>query len=186
MSHPYPLSSISVSELGPLVFIMVKRFLSTFDKVSSAVSGNTWYFDSTYCNHMSPNSQLYSSVIPTTHAPLIQTANGSHIAASHTGSVSTLTLSLSDTYLIPNLTLNLISVGQLCELGFDLWFGSFGCRVEDPRMNQVLGTGRRVGRCLSSLHSIYLPHQHAIVSCCSYCFYFSVESLAFTLRSCVS
>jgi hypothetical protein len=165
---------------------MVKRFLSTFDKVSSTVSGNTWYFNSTYCNHMSPNSQLYSSVIPTTHVPLIQTANGSPIAASHTGSVSTLTLSLSDTYLIPKLTLNLISVGQLCELGFDLWFGSFGCCVEDPRMNQVLGTGRRVGRCLSSLHSTYLPHQHPIVSCCSYCFYFSVEFLAFTLRSCVS
>uniref|UniRef100_A0A2N9J0W0 CCHC-type domain-containing protein n=1 Tax=Fagus sylvatica TaxID=28930 RepID=A0A2N9J0W0_FAGSY len=69
---------------------------------------NTWYFDSASCNHMSSDSQLFSSVIPTTHAPLIQTANGSHITAIHTGSVSTLTLSLSDTYLIPNLTLNLI------------------------------------------------------------------------------
>uniref|UniRef100_A0A2N9FBP6 Integrase catalytic domain-containing protein n=1 Tax=Fagus sylvatica TaxID=28930 RepID=A0A2N9FBP6_FAGSY len=130
------LSSIPVSELGPMVFTMVKQFLSSSDKVSSAVSGNTWYFDSACCNHMSPDSQLFSSIIPTTHAPLIQTANGSHLAASHTGSVSTSTLSLSDTYLIPNLTLNLISVGQLCELGFDLWFGSSGCRVQDPRTNQ--------------------------------------------------
>ena len=81
---------------------------------------------------MSPNSQLFSSVIPTTHTPLIQTANGSHISASHIGSVFTPTLSLSDTYPISNLTLNLISVDQLCELGFDLWFGSFGCRVQDP------------------------------------------------------
>ena len=84
--------------------------------------------------------------MPTTHAPLIQTANSSHIFANHTSSVSTSTLSLSDTYLIPNLTLNLISIGQLCELGYDLWFGSSGCRVQDPRTNQVLGTGRRVGR----------------------------------------
>ena len=84
---------------------------------------------------MSPDSQLFSSVIPTTHVPLIQTANSSHIAANHTGSVSTPTLSLSDTYLIPNLTLNLISVGQLCELGFDLWFGSSGYRAQDPRTN---------------------------------------------------
>ena len=111
MSHPHSLSSISVSELGPLVFIMVKQFLSTFDKISSAVLGNTWYFDSTSCNHMSLDSQLFASVIPTTYAPLIQTANGSHIATSHTGSVFTPTLSLSDTYLVPNLTLNLISVG---------------------------------------------------------------------------
>jgi hypothetical protein len=83
------LLSVPVSELGPLVFTMVKQFLSSSDKVSSAVSGNTWYFDSTCCNHMPTDSQLFSSVIPTTHAPLIQTANGSHIAASHTGSVST-------------------------------------------------------------------------------------------------
>uniref|UniRef100_A0A2N9G7K3 CCHC-type domain-containing protein n=1 Tax=Fagus sylvatica TaxID=28930 RepID=A0A2N9G7K3_FAGSY len=150
------LSSIPVSELGPMVFTMVKQFLSSSDKVSSAVSGNTWYFDSACCNHMSPDSQLFSSIIPTTHAPLIQTANGSHLAASHTGSVSTSTLSLSDTYLIPNLTLNLISVGQLCELGFDLWFGSSGCRVQDPRTNQVLGTGRRVGR-MFELTSLHLP-----------------------------
>ena len=28
------------------------------------------------CNHLSPDSQLFSFVIPTTHAPLIQTAYG--------------------------------------------------------------------------------------------------------------
>jgi hypothetical protein len=33
-----------VSELGPLVFTMVKQFMSTSNKVSSAISGNTWYF----------------------------------------------------------------------------------------------------------------------------------------------
>jgi hypothetical protein len=135
---------------------MVKQFMSSSDKISFAVSGNTWYFDSACCNHMSLDSQLFSSVIPTTHAPLIQTANGSHIAASHTGSISTPTLSLSNTYLIPNLTLNLISVGQLCELGFDLWFGSSSCHVQDPRTNQVFGTGRRVGRMFKPT-SLQLP-----------------------------
>uniref|UniRef100_A0A2N9HAP0 Retrovirus-related Pol polyprotein from transposon TNT 1-94-like beta-barrel domain-containing protein n=1 Tax=Fagus sylvatica TaxID=28930 RepID=A0A2N9HAP0_FAGSY len=150
------LLSVPVSELGPLVYTMVKQFMSSSDKVSSAVSGNTWYFDSACCNHMSLDSQLFSSVIPTTHTPLIQIANGLHIIASHTGFVSTSTLSLSDTYLIPNPTLNLISVGQLCELDFDLWFGSSGCRVQDPRTNQVLGTSRRVGR-MFKLTSLHLP-----------------------------
>ena len=105
---------------------------------------------------MSPDSQLFSSIIPTTHTSLIQTANSSHIAASHTSSVSTHTLSLSNTYLILNLTLNLISVDQLYELGFDLWFGSSGYRVQDLRMNQVLGTGCRVGR-MFELTSLHLP-----------------------------
>ena len=129
------LLSVPISELGPLVFTIVKQFMSTSNKVSSAVSGNTWYFDSACYNHMSSDSQLFSSIIPTTHPPFIQTANGSHITASHTGSVSTPTLSLSNTYLILNLTFNLISVGQLCELGFDLWFGSSGYRAQDPRTN---------------------------------------------------
>ena len=128
LSAPF-LSSISVSDFGPLVFTMVKQFLFISDKVFSAVSDNTWYFDFACCNHISLDSQLFSYVIPTTHAPLIQTTNRSHISVSYTGSVSTPTLSLSDTYLIPNLTLNLISVGQLCELGYDLWFDSSGCRV---------------------------------------------------------
>ena len=35
------LLSIPVSELGPMVFTIVKQFLSSYDKVSSAVSGNT-------------------------------------------------------------------------------------------------------------------------------------------------
>ena len=105
---------------------------------------------------MSPDSQLFSSVIPTTHAPFIQTANGSHIIASHTGSVSTPTLSLSNIYFIPNLTLNLISVGQLREFGFDLWFGSSSCHMQDPRMNQVLRTGYRMGR-MFELTSLHLP-----------------------------
>ena len=88
---------------------MVKQFLFTLDKVSSFVLGNIWYFDFACCNHMSHNPQLFSSVIPTT--PLIQTANGSHISISHTGFISTPTHSLSNTYHIPNLTLNLIFVG---------------------------------------------------------------------------
>jgi hypothetical protein len=35
------LLSIPVSELGPMVFTMVKQFLSSYDKVSFAASGNT-------------------------------------------------------------------------------------------------------------------------------------------------
>jgi hypothetical protein len=88
---------------------MIKLLFSSFDKVSSVVSGNTWYFDSACCNHMSPNSEFFSYVIPTTHTPLIQTANGSHIVASHTSFGSIPTLSLSETHIL-SLTLLLISL----------------------------------------------------------------------------
>ena len=58
--------------------------------------------------------------------------------------------------LFPTSLLISFVVGQLCELGFDLWFGSSGCRVQDPRMNQVLGIGRRVER-MFKLTSLHLP-----------------------------
>jgi hypothetical protein len=41
---------------------------------------------------------------------------------SHVRSISILNLSGSDTYLVPKLSLNVLSVGQLCELGLDLKF----------------------------------------------------------------
>ena len=51
----------------------------------------------------------------------------------HIGYVFVSNLSLSNTFLIPKLTLNLLSVGQLCELGLNVIFTSSGCRVQDPK-----------------------------------------------------
>ena len=80
---------------------------------------------------------------------------------SHKGTISSPCLSLSDTFHIPKLSLNLLSVGQLCELGIDLLFTNHGMDVQDPRTGQVLGIGRKVGRMfevhdLKFLHKLYL------------------------------
>jgi len=77
----------------------------------------------------------------------------------HTGHVSTSNLTLPDTYYIPNLTLNLIYVGQLCEQGLNVYFSPSGVQVQDPQTKQIIGTGRRVGR-LFELQSLYLPKTH--------------------------
>ena len=55
-------------------------------------------------------------------------------------------LSFSDTFHIPKLPLNLLSVGQLCELDVLILFSNNGVDVQDPRTGQVLGTNRKVGR----------------------------------------
>uniref|UniRef100_A0A2N9FNR4 GAG-pre-integrase domain-containing protein n=1 Tax=Fagus sylvatica TaxID=28930 RepID=A0A2N9FNR4_FAGSY len=49
------------------------------------------------------------------------------------------------TYLVPKLSLNLLSVGQLCELGLDLHFSNHGVDVQDPLTGKLLGTGRKIG-----------------------------------------
>jgi hypothetical protein len=73
----------------------------------STITGNhSWYIDFTCCNHMTPDTSIFSSKSlpsPTT----IYIYNGSHLDVSHIGSISTHQLSMSNTYLMPNLSLNL-------------------------------------------------------------------------------
>jgi hypothetical protein len=75
---------------------------------------------------------------------------------SHTGSISLPNLSLSNAYLIPKLNFNLISIGQLCDLGYEVIFSSSECRVQDPRTGQLIRIGRKIGR-LYELIELHIP-----------------------------
>ena len=83
---------------------------------------------------------------PLAHPISIYTAEGTLMPVSHKGTISSLCLSFSDTFHIPKLPLNLLSVGQLCELDVLILFSNNGVDVQDPRTSQVLGTNRKVGR----------------------------------------
>lgn len=52
----------------------------------------------------------------------IHTVDGSNMQVSHIGTISTLGLSIPNTFLVPKFMLNLISVRQLCDLGLHLVF----------------------------------------------------------------
>uniref|UniRef100_A0A2N9IVC8 Integrase catalytic domain-containing protein n=1 Tax=Fagus sylvatica TaxID=28930 RepID=A0A2N9IVC8_FAGSY len=75
---------------------------------------------------------------------------------SHIGTISSPDLTIPDTYLVPKLSLNLLSVGQLCELGLDLHFSNHGVDVQDPLTGKLLGTGRKTGR-LFELCNLQIP-----------------------------
>ncbi|GKV37171.1 hypothetical protein SLEP1_g45230 [Rubroshorea leprosula] len=110
------------------------------------------------------NSTLFSTLTPNTTAPPIHTADGSQMQVSQYGQVSTSTLTLPNTFLIPKLTFNLISMGQLCELGLELIFSTRGCHVQDPQTGQILGIGRKVG-CLFELTSLHIPSSYISQLC---------------------
>ena len=120
-----------------------------------------WFLDSACYNHMTDNPHLTSVHTPPI-LPTITTADGSAMTVSHVSSISTLNLSVFDVFCIPKLHLNLLSVGQLTELGLNLFFSSCGCLVQDFRTGQIVGTVRKVGRLfeLTSLHfpSYQSPH----------------------------
>ena len=89
--------------------------------------------DSACCNHMTPQSSLFSNLKPAPHPFIIRTTNGSTMSGHNIGSVSTSNLSVLGVFNVPNLSYNLFSVGQLAELGYHIIFDYFGCIVQDPR-----------------------------------------------------
>jgi hypothetical protein len=140
---------------------LLKQVISSNTSTAmSATHGNSqWFFDSACCNHMTTGIKSLPSVTIVSSLPPIHTANDNTMNITHTGHVSTSNLTLPNTYYIPNLTLNLISVGQLCEQGLNVYFSPFGVQVQDPQTKQIIGTGRRVGR-LFELQSLHLPTTH--------------------------
>ncbi|KAK2978854.1 hypothetical protein RJ640_010424 [Escallonia rubra] len=153
-----PSSMLSVNDVAEIVKQIMSNSGTPSSSALSVTLGNpSWYFDSGCCNHMISDPFSFISKQHLSHYPLIHTADGSHMHVDHVGHVSTSTVSLPDTYFIPSLKLNLISVGQLCDLGFDLHFSRTGCRVQDPEMGQTIGIGRKVGR-LFELINLSIPH----------------------------
>ena len=132
----------------------------------STISGTstTWLLDSACYNHMTSSPDVVCSHTSTS-LPTIYTANGSPMHVSHLGNVSP-ALSVSNIYQIPKLTHNLLSVGQLTELGFSLTFSSTGVVVQDSQTGQIVGTARKVRR-LFELIFLHLPSSRLSASAVS-------------------
>ena len=76
---------------------------------------------------MTSQISLLSNTSPMHSLPFIQTTDGSCMPITHIGIVATSNLSLPDTYFVPSLALNLVSVGQLCDLGLNVLFSPHSC-----------------------------------------------------------
>ena len=138
---------------------VVQQVLSRTSTALSTTSGKQpWLFDTACCNHMTLDKSQFFDNAPLEHPITIYTADGTPMPISHKGTISSSSLSLNDTFHIPKLSLNLLSVGQLCELDVDLLFTNHGVDVQDPRTGQVLRTGRKVGR-MFEVHDLKIPSQ---------------------------
>ena len=156
----YTTPYLSLADLQDMVNQVHIPSSSASNTALSTISGNspTWLLDSACCNHMSSSLNVIPSHTPCS-LPTIYTANGSSMHVSHQGTISTPNLSVSNVYHISQLTHNLLSVGQLTELGFSLTFSSNGVVVQDPQTGQMIRTARKVGR-LFELISLHLPSSH--------------------------
>ena len=137
----------------------IQQVLSRTSTALFVTLGNhPWIFDTACCNHMASDDSQFSNKAPLAHPISIYTTDGTLMPISHKGIISIPSLSLSDTFHIPKLSLNLLFVGQLCELGVDILFTNHGVDVQDPRTSQVLGTSRKVG-CVFEVHNLKIHSQ---------------------------
>jgi hypothetical protein len=60
---------------------------------------------------MTPNPTLFSQKFALSPNPAIYSADGSRLPVSHIRSISSPNLSIDNTYFVPQLSLNLLSVG---------------------------------------------------------------------------
>ena len=72
-------------------------------------------------------------------------------------------LIVDHTYFVPTFSHNLLSAGQLCELGLYLYFFNSGCIIQDPQMGNINGTGHKVGH-LFELESLHVPPWSVVVA----------------------
>ena len=112
---------------------VVQQVLSHTSTALSVTSGKQpWFFDTACCNHMTHDESQFSDKALLEHPITIYTANGTPMPVSHKGTFFSPCLSLNYTFHISKLSLNLLSVGQLCELGIDLLFTNHDVDVQDP------------------------------------------------------
>ncbi|KAA0037379.1 Retrovirus-related Pol polyprotein from transposon TNT 1-94 [Cucumis melo var. makuwa] len=139
----------------------VRILISSSSSALVVSPGNRWLLDSACCNHMTSNYSLINTPSPAKSLPPIYAADGNCMNITHIGTINTPSLNLPHTYCVPNLTFNLVSVGQLCDLGLTVYFSPNGCQVQDPQTRQTIGTGRKVGR-LFELISLQVPPPSSI------------------------
>uniref|UniRef100_A0A2N9III3 Integrase catalytic domain-containing protein n=1 Tax=Fagus sylvatica TaxID=28930 RepID=A0A2N9III3_FAGSY len=155
-SNPVSLTTptYSIADLQAL-FSQVQALSSNASNPTLSVTpgiSSEWFLDSACCNHMMDNPHLTSAHTPPV-LPTITTADGSAMTVSHVGSISTPNLSVSDVFCVSKLHLNLLSVGQLTELGLNLFFSSRGCLMQDSWMRQIVGTARKTQYSIQTQYS---------------------------------
>ena len=78
------------------------------------------------------------------------------------GTINTPKMSIYDVFHVSKISLNLLSVSQLYEVGVNIHFLSHGCFGQDPQTCEI-GTSHRVGR-LFELKSLHIPFKTIVLA----------------------
>lgn len=152
--HVYPSETTSqifdiAEQLQKLLATQSRAMSASFIKglksfYLSGIYPSMWILDSGASHRMSYDAKSFVS-LNTAPSMSVMTADGTHMPLAGISFVSTPNLSFYDVYYIPNITLSLASVNQLCDYGYSVMFSSISCCVQDPHSERMIRTCRRQG-----------------------------------------
>ena len=133
---------------------------------SPVTAPSSWVLDSGASFHVSSDQSQLISCTPITDGASIQSTDGTSCHITHQGSLCTSNFSVPNVSFVPQLSMNLLSVGQLTDHNCFVGFNDSSCFIQDRRTGAVLGTGhrRRGSHSLYVLDTLRLPHSTTHVS----------------------
>ncbi|XP_068343980.1 uncharacterized protein [Pyrus communis] len=100
-----------------------------------------WFVDNGCSNHMTVNKNILHN-IDTTNPTRVKIGNGQLVDTLGKGTIFVHTkngkMFINDVMLVPDLKQNLLSLGQLIEHGYYLYFGDNTCKIYDGRNREQL------------------------------------------------
>ncbi|CAM8997375.1 unnamed protein product [Rhodiola kirilowii] len=132
--------------------VWIPKERQTVCMVACCSSGDTvqasWFFDSGCSAHMTGNSAFLSHIRPVEKMRFITFADGRKGRVIGCGTLKVPDLpALEDTLLVEGLTMNLISISQLCDNGHYVSFSRDSCLVLNENGDSVMKGRRRANDC---------------------------------------
>ena len=108
---------------------------------SSSGTSLPWILDSGASFHMTPHRDHLCAVNSVPSPLTVQTADGTSLSVAARGILSTSSFHVLAVSHVPKLTMQLLSVGQLTDLGCRVILDSDSCCVQDRRTGTLVGIG---------------------------------------------
>jgi len=110
---------------------------------STTAPSSSWVLDSGASFHVTSDSSSLVSCKPVTDGACVQTADGTSCPITHKGSLCNTHFAVPNVSYVPQLSMNLLSVGQVTDQNCFVGFDDSSCFIQDRRSGQVIGTGHR-------------------------------------------
>jgi len=158
-------SSVMANDIKPGAAVHTSGTVSIV-AASQNFASQSWILDSGASFHVTSDKSKLVACQPVTNATSIHTADGTLCHITHQGSLHSSHFYIPDVSCVPQLSMNLLSVGQIADMNCFVGFDDSSCFIQDRQSGSVIGTGHR-SRDSSNLYvldTLHLPSSTARVT----------------------